>query len=142
MSDPILTLYYDAYPNKAINKDTGSTTVNVTTPNFYRNNHYTIEVHLYYEYPNTLDVSGLTDWHLGIGNIGSTGPLIETTDVDTSNAASGVITFANANSHSVSFVADIGSKSAKQYACEITANDGVNDNTLMLSALFGKSTIY
>lgn len=142
MSDPVLQFYFDQFENKLINSNTGSTTVNVTIPQFFRKNHYTVEVYLYYDYPTTSDVSGQTDWHLGIGNLGSTGPLIETTDCDDSNAATGVLVFSNCNSHSAAFLADLSTTATKQYYVEVTANDGTNDNSLMIAPSYAKNSVY
>jgi hypothetical protein len=140
MSDPVINTYYDQFPNHLINNTTGSTTVNVTTPAFYRNNHYTIEVQIYNQYPATQDLSPYSDWHLGIGNIGG-GALIECTDVTTTSAATGKLIFNNVNTHSVAFVADLGSTPMKQYYMELNATDGVNYNTIALNPIYGKATV-
>jgi hypothetical protein len=141
MSDPILQFYFDQFENKLINSNTGSTTVSVNIPTFFRKSNYTAEIHVYYDFPVTSDLSSFGDWKLGIGNLAG-GALIESTTVDSSNAATGVLVISNCNSSSVAFVADLGATATKQYSVQLVGNDGVDDNTIMLCPIYGKSTVY
>ena len=66
----------------------------------------------------------------------------KTTNVDVTDAATGIVRFTDINTHSTSFVADLGATPTKQYTYEITASDGVNVSTIALATIFGKSTVY
>ena len=145
MSVPSILWYYDANIASQINSD--GTTSSVTTPKIFTNNNYTLKIQLYNIYNNTYDVSSITNWRCGIGNLGSTAaPFISAVDADFnldawSDPSTGKISVA-IDTNSATIEADIGSKIFKIYYIEIKGTSGTDDITISLNKIYVASTVW
>ena len=145
MSVPSILWYYDVNSNSIINSD--GTTSSVTTPKIFTNNNYTLKIQLYNIYPAVYDLSGVTVWKCGIGNLGGTAaPYIESLNADFNldpwaDPTNGKISIA-IDSNSATMEADIGSKVFKIYYIEIRDISGANEITISLNKIYGASTVY
>ena len=145
MALPSVTFYFDCDGQKLINSD--GTDDNVVTPAFYTNNNYVFKIQLYNIFPAVLDVSSITAWKCGIGNLGGTAaPFIEAVNADFNldafaDTANGKISIA-IDSNSSTMEADLGSKILKIYYLEIKGTSGTDDITISLNKIYGKSTVY
>lgn len=131
---------YDIAVQKQCNGNSGSTTSDVPVVTVFRDNLYEFDIQLYNVWPATYDVSEVGTWKMGIGNLNST-PLVESTTIDVSNAASGHIIF-DANLHSTTLDTAMGTTAQKTYYCEVNANSSSDATTICLFPLYVKNTLY
>lgn len=136
-----ISFAYDQNIQSLVNTSTYEAITDVPTE--FIENQYTWTIQIYNQAPTPIDLSSATEFRLGIGFVGGSGPIkdITNTSIDSTNANVGILVVTLDLDDSV-LRTDIGSSISKYYYWELEASDGVNWSTIALSQTLINNTVY